>query len=321
LFDGKLPTIPISWALIKDAGGVTYYKGRGYGRPIVPGSLRMEISTRFKRTEQGLDAILIHEMIHAYLASTYGDGDGKHGYRFQSMAHILTAKVGFQIPLTDDTRELEVTHDEQELATVLMSKHITKGWHANFFSGTAFDNPKKMDELVAFWGTPGRLKEGEEILVIKIRTNLMHKYARRKGVAQMDWYKLSSAEEENILQHGQIIRRILPGSVSHEDAASRMPVKDVLVVLQTTPGVPGGQSTFLMPNIARDPVKLKRLIDKWKPYHNFKNHIEIFTTKSTLFNTPRFSMFRDEEKGSYYNLKPESVEELRRNAQYIERWT
>ena len=319
LFEGRIPPCPLNWAYINHAGGITYYTS--FGRTIIPGTLRIEINTKFKRTEQNLDALLIHEMIHAFLAVTSGDGDGKHGWRFQSMAHKLSAQVGYQIPLKDDVGDLEVTNDEKPLTTVVMYKdRKQRCWFANYYSATAFDSPAKMDELAAFWGQPDKLKDEEEMLVIKLHTNLGTKYGMSRSVTNKKWWRVSPAEEEDIMAHGQIMRRILPGSVSKEDAINQMPSKLTLVVLQTNKLRNTTYATFYVPSIAQDPLKMAKLIEKWKGYHEpGVRDIEIFTTNSTIFSRG-IKMTRDETSGMYYNLKPDSIAELRRNAKYIQRW-
>lgn len=316
LFDNRIPRCPVTWALLKGVGGRTMYTTTG--RAIIPGSLSIEINTKFKRTEQGLDAILIHEMIHAHLAVINGDGDGKHGFRFQSQAHRLSEIVGFQIPLKDQIDNLELTQDEKPMTTVVFYKKSNE-WLANFYSGTAFDTPEKMDALVAFWGAPDKLREGQEIMVVKVETNLGAKYGMSRTLKQNGWYKLPPMEYEAVMR-GHVIKTILPNSVSHEDAVAKMPSKETLVVLQTNKLRGTVYGTFLFPNIVKDPIKMARLITKWKGYYTpGMRDIEIFTTYTTIFNRG-MSMKKDETSGMYYNLNPEAVAELHRNAKYIEKW-
>jgi hypothetical protein len=325
LFDGRIPRCPITWGELKSAGGTTYYSTNG--RTILPGSLRIVMNTKFKRTEQGLDALVIHELVHAFLAVTTGDGDGRHGWRFQSQAHRCSSIVGFQIPLGDTINDLELTNDEKKMTTVVMYNHKGQsgftgrdGWYANYYSGTAFDTPKKMDELVAFWGSEDRLKPGQEMLVIKIETNLAIKYGLSKTVRQVTWHPLSPSEEEDIMRRGQVIRKILPNSVSDEEAMNKLPTKQALVVLQTNLQRNTIYAVFLVPTIARDMTKMVKLRDKWRPYYEpGVRNIEIFLSTSTLFSRG-YKMKKDETSGSTYILKPDQIAELRRNAIYIERW-
>jgi len=118
LFDNKLPQdIPITWAPLKRASGLTSYKvgqvsntaqdatarflGNKYaGYQIKPETLKIQISHILKRTDQDFDGILIHEMLHVFFGVTGNHGE-KHGNKFQQMVREFTAKLGFKIPLTD----------------------------------------------------------------------------------------------------------------------------------------------------------------------------------------------------------------------------
>lgn len=135
LFGGELPEIPITFAKLKGIGGVVHFKvvmdprnlphpmlvrrklqDKYHGGKILPGSLRMEISNTFKKSEAGLDAILVHEMIHVYFAAK-GNLSEDHGVKFIRMARELSVKAGFEVPLTDKADKLGLT-DESKLKTV-----------------------------------------------------------------------------------------------------------------------------------------------------------------------------------------------------------
>lgn len=318
LFSNAIPKIPITWVPTRGFGGMTYYSSNG--RRILPGTLRIEISTAFKKTEQQLDSILIHEMIHAYLAVTTGDGDGKHSYRFQAWAHELSKKSGIPISKKDDISSYELADAEKVLTTVVMYKHKGK-WMANFYSGTAFDDPARLKALDAHWGLPGRMADGEEVLVLKLHSSLAEKYGSSRDVATKSMIYPHENEVNDILRHGQVIHKILPGSVSPEHALEHAPTKDVLVVLQQRTGDPMTRATFLMPNIARDAQKVSELLAYWNRYYEPGKHsIEVFTTKTTLFNRHSYTMGRDHKKGTFYRIGSDKVDELRRNAHYIQRW-
>ena len=129
LFGGELPTIPIEFAKLKSMGGVVHcvvvmdpqnmpnprlvrmgLQDKYQGAKIEEGTHRMQISNVFKKSEQGLDAILIHEMIHVYFNHTGQFGE-QHGMKFSKMARVLGEKVGFEIPLTDNIEKLGLADD------------------------------------------------------------------------------------------------------------------------------------------------------------------------------------------------------------------
>ena len=147
LFDGKLPQIPIRYAKLKHAGGKVLYImiapdprpnpvlirlgriGRYHGYSLKPGSLEMKISDTFSRSDEGLNSLMIHEMIHVYFASQNNFGVG-HGDEFINMADKLGQIVGFKIPLKDD-----IDIDVMELNANLKPIYVViknMGTHFNF---------------------------------------------------------------------------------------------------------------------------------------------------------------------------------------------
>ena len=89
LFGGELPTIPISWSsALKKASGRILFKPMNFGFSVVPGSVRMEISSLFRSSEERLDGIMVHEMIHVYFTAIKNDGRESHGSGFRAkLAH------------------------------------------------------------------------------------------------------------------------------------------------------------------------------------------------------------------------------------------
>lgn len=133
-FNGELPDIPISIVKTSKVGGrvscEVVYKGKPTLRmkklgiakaEMVPGSLKMEISSVYQRSEAGLDAIIIHEAIHAFFMSK-GDFNESHGPKFVAMAKKIGNQVGYDIPLTDDTKDLALTNDVVKTIAVILIK-------------------------------------------------------------------------------------------------------------------------------------------------------------------------------------------------------
>lgn len=138
LFGGTLPDIPLKWARMKGVSGECTAKvRRKEGAPppmrgwlgkyddknkeIVPGTLQIRINNVFQRDHQGLDAILIHEMIHLALFMK-GDFSHSHYGEFSEMAKSLGEQVGFVIPLTDAHEDKELATEKTKPVAVLMVK-------------------------------------------------------------------------------------------------------------------------------------------------------------------------------------------------------
>ena len=67
----------------------------------------LEISKRYNYTEEQLRDIMVHEMIHYYLAYTGKDVKMKHGKEFEKMANSLNKKYGLNITATIDSTPYE----------------------------------------------------------------------------------------------------------------------------------------------------------------------------------------------------------------------
>jgi hypothetical protein len=321
LFDNQIPPCPIVWtdnlkSGSKAAAGLTTFTHRG--REYVPGTLKIQLSTRFKRSEQEVDSTLIHEMIHAYLIVS-GYPDENHGFRFLAQAHRTEQITGIKIAVTDALSDLELTDETFTETTVLLKKYRQTSWDAIFYSGTAFDDAQKQNELKAYWGRPGRLPAGEEILVIKLHSNLLMKYGGRRTINQTKWHIISTNEVNDILQRGQIMFKIEPGSASHDFATNNLPTKETLVAMRTNTRTNQSEGAFYVPQLANDRAKLQLIMDKWKEFHNYGYNVDIFLTTTTVFNRG-FKMQRDPNKASYYVFRSDTIEDVRRNARYLAQW-
>lgn len=103
-FGGKLPDVPISWGKDRTRSGVVLYTTiLQNGKPVglKPETVKMVLSELYMRTEHDLDGILLHEMIHvaALVEGLYDEG---HGSWFEKTRRELSAKVGFEVPRTDE---------------------------------------------------------------------------------------------------------------------------------------------------------------------------------------------------------------------------
>lgn len=127
LFDDRLPRIPLSWAVMKNQGGIALakvtkdpskrppsplevrlgLKDKYADRMLVPGSLAIKLSSTYKRSQEATDGILIHEMIHILMYVTGHFGDA-HGLAFVRELRRCSEIVGFPVPMTDVIDGLEV---------------------------------------------------------------------------------------------------------------------------------------------------------------------------------------------------------------------
>lgn len=67
----------------------------------------LEISDRYEYTEEQLRDIIVHEMIHYYLAYTGVDINMKHGKEFNKKARELNENFGLNITPTVETKNFK----------------------------------------------------------------------------------------------------------------------------------------------------------------------------------------------------------------------
>lgn len=141
-FAGELPDIPITWSNRKGVGGLVSYRfkakpgtpvrqkhaRRNYGDyELIPGTMKMTISRNFLRDEGSLDGIMLHEMIHVYMASIAGLIGEQHGPNFMKMLRELSTRSGIDIPLTDDTSDYVINPENKIKEFVVMLVRKSNG--------------------------------------------------------------------------------------------------------------------------------------------------------------------------------------------------
>lgn len=232
LFDNTLPKIPISYANIR-AGGVVEFtavrKGEApdprmirmgivdkyHNAEIKEGSLKMKISKLFKRSEQGLDAIMIHEMIHVFFAVNNAMGE-QHGAKFTKMAKTLSEKVGFEIPLTDNIERYGLSDDSAKSVGVQIVYH--KDGSARFAMMTDKNIVSSLPDLIARWqdmirpemnGSYGVKTDFYTVSTPKWTELSMSYPAQRRKPRDIAYYPLKDPEAlEDLKANGKLLHTI-----------------------------------------------------------------------------------------------------------------
>lgn len=228
LFGGRLPTdLPIEWFASAKVGGVVTYSidrvGPETHRSLIrldprrkydnarlrPGTMRMRISTVYKRSEQGLDAILIHEMIHVCMVVDGHIGEN-HGPRFVAMVEKLSKVVGFAIPLEDTVTGLDLADDTIKPIGVLVA--VRKDGRESYCIGTEKVMRAKLDAIDAYWKAHSYGVESFTCYVI--RDEGWSRLATDLGVSR-NFQKLFSFRDTTyqplidlLKQDGEVIHRI-----------------------------------------------------------------------------------------------------------------
>lgn len=151
-YKGELPTIPVTWAKLKAMGGVA--KARVASDPsdpknmtVVPGSMSIVISDVYKRSEEGLDGILLHEMIHIH-CYVIGRIKENHGPYFRSEARRIGHVMGFEIPLTDDVSNLVLATAKAKPVGVVVLERKQGGYAYALVSPNSFTNADELAENI-----------------------------------------------------------------------------------------------------------------------------------------------------------------------------
>ena len=81
---------------------------------------RIEISSYYDWTEKDLDDVLVHEMLHYYLAYKHIDNNLTHGDEFKKYANLINNAFDFHITEEIDCSKFKKTKNAPKLSWVLM---------------------------------------------------------------------------------------------------------------------------------------------------------------------------------------------------------
>lgn len=119
-FGGKLPTLPICMSNARTfLGACTYKRKKNWLGKTVLYDFKLKISKRLDLPENDIEDIIIHEMIHYYIAINKMKDSSAHGPLFRQMMNDINTKYG---------RHITISHkmtSEQHLA----SADKTEKWH------------------------------------------------------------------------------------------------------------------------------------------------------------------------------------------------
>lgn len=112
-FEGVLPAIPVVLTKARTFLGKMEYKSRRDFFGIVSShyDFRLKISTSFDLTEEELEDVIIHEMIHYYIAWRGLHDSSVHGETFRRIMGTINQKYGRHISVRHHSRP------EQKLVT------------------------------------------------------------------------------------------------------------------------------------------------------------------------------------------------------------
>lgn len=115
-FEGELPAVPIILTKARTFLGKVEYRGeRGiFGLVSRNKDFRMKISTSFDLPQEELEDVVLHEMIHYYIAWHNIKDSSVHGKVFRDIMGQLNAKYGRHITIRHKAKEGQILGKSKE---------------------------------------------------------------------------------------------------------------------------------------------------------------------------------------------------------------
>jgi len=112
-FEGVLPPIPVKLTKARTFLGKITYVGRRnfFGRIVGYEKYVMRISTYYNLCENELEDVIIHEMIHYYIALNGLKDSSAHGKIFRKMMSDINARFGRHITVSRRSKDLNLSAD------------------------------------------------------------------------------------------------------------------------------------------------------------------------------------------------------------------
>jgi hypothetical protein len=230
-FGGALPKVPVKFAVLKGSAGVAKCKFRQPGatksmsraqRRALPafladGSLSIVLDRTYLRTEEEIDAILVHEMIHVWFY-IQNDFTENHGLAFLRKLRECEAKTGFKIPVTEKMADREVAPNVPD-QTLIVVTHVRPNREVLYaiLNKTAFDKAEAQirydwvmrggdkDRFIAYEVTSPLWTAHSFRVPVQRPTSIWGKWVGRARRGAMKFYYLRKPELlDDLLENGKL---------------------------------------------------------------------------------------------------------------------
>ena len=226
-FENKLPTVPVIIKKLKRAGGVTQVTSKRIGGVTVLSTMKINyvaISSFLETTKERLYGIMAHEMCHVWVHmvdNVFNDVGGQHGYHFKKILNTIQKRTKFNVPMTDDTKGLEISGNvkEKQLYTVLRTHIKTNKYSVVLFNKalTVGDLDRLKENYV--WPTSEKL----EYYISKER-QLLKFPIKRKLTRSISFQFIDKDLAEMIKKNGKYLDTIHP----NEDVQKKKAEKEAV---------------------------------------------------------------------------------------------
>jgi uncharacterized protein YqgQ len=200
-FDGRLPSIPVIFKSLKNVGGQAIASINSVTKVVTVKGI--QISSFIERSDDYLQAILLHEMIHVDLyiqgvINTFGDRSG-HGLEFKLKMRDVEQKSGIKIPLVDILSGNVSSNIKTKFFQVVLA--YNKGSNTYYISVLR----DGLINVEIFRAYSSRLEKGYDYYLIRSDDRELLKYPVRRLFKSTLFGKLDNISAERILKNSHIL--------------------------------------------------------------------------------------------------------------------
>ena len=127
IFDGKLPVPKLKWSRAKTRLGQMACKRKISWRRTKFYDYTISVSSYYKLTTEEIDDVLIHEMIHYFIAYTGLKDTSAHGIVFRGMMDKINRTFGRHITISVRTRNLQPRMTQQPKDYLILALEMKDG--------------------------------------------------------------------------------------------------------------------------------------------------------------------------------------------------
>ncbi|MCR5078104.1 MAG: SprT-like domain-containing protein [Prevotella sp.] len=129
IFDGRLPIPKLKWSRARTRlGQMACRRKSSWGRTRYY-DFTISVSTYYNLTQDQIDDVLIHEMIHYSIAYTGLKDTSAHGTVFQGMMDSINRRFGRHITISARTRNMEPRQAQPPKDYLVLALEMRDGSH------------------------------------------------------------------------------------------------------------------------------------------------------------------------------------------------
>jgi hypothetical protein len=215
-FGSILPDMPVTFAKLKGVGGDFRYKVKTTKLPFsevyVEGSGSIRIDSIFLRSQEKLDGLLLHEMVHAYMAVT-GHVRETHGAQFEAKRAQVERMSGIEIPRTESIGDLKLADQNLRMEVGVILIETQEGrYSAAIVAPARFKKTEELADLIHTWDSRIRYKIVNDASAWLVTsevwtTKAMSLPIQRKALSKVQLYKIDESLVKDLHAHGKLVSK------------------------------------------------------------------------------------------------------------------